>query len=74
MENITIKEIEPELFAQVCPNCNGRGTVGYDRKPCPTCGKTDHPGIVYVPVKKQVQIGEPIMNGRKNYENQDSTH
>ena len=55
MENITIKEIEPEFFAQVCPNCNGRGTVGYEKKPCPTCGHTDHKGIVYV----------PITNGRK---------
>ena len=56
MENITIKEIQPEFYAQTCPNCNGRATVGYDRKPCPTCGKTDHPGIVYV----------PVTNGRKN--------
>lgn len=53
----TISNIEPELYAQVCPNCNGRSTVGYERKPCPTCGMTDHPGIVYVPIR---------MNGGNN--------
>lgn len=52
-----IIKVEPELYAQICPNCNGRGTVGFDRHPCPTCGSTDHPGIVYVPVR---------MNGRKD--------
>ena len=51
MENLKIKEIEPDFYAQVCPNCNGRSTVGYDKHPCPTCGHTDHPGIVYVPIK-----------------------
>ena len=53
MENITIKEIHPQFYAQVCPNCNGRGTVGYNAKPCPTCGHTDHKGIVYVPVTNE---------------------
>lgn len=61
MEN---PKIEPEFYAQTCPNCNGRSTVGYQAKPCPTCGHTDHPGIVFVPVRK---------NGG-NYENEDSTH
>lgn len=64
MENITIKEIQPEFYAQVCPNCNGRGTVGYDKKPCPTCGQTDHKGIVYV----------PITDGRKSYAVKDSPY
>lgn len=61
MDNLKIKEVKPELYAQVCPNCNGRSTVGYDKRPCPTCGNTDHPGIVYV----------PVTNGGK-YENKDS--
>ena len=45
------KEIEPEVYAQICPNCNGRGTVGYDAHPCPTCGHTKTPGIVFVPIR-----------------------
>ena len=60
MENLKIKEIEPDFYAQVCPNCNGRGHVGLNPvRPCPTCGHTDHKGIVYVPIK----------NGRKNESN-----
>lgn len=55
-----IPKVEPELYAQVCPNCNGRGTVGFDKRPCPTCGQTDHPGIVYVPVR--------MNGGKKEYE------
>jgi DnaJ-class molecular chaperone len=53
MDNIKIKEIEPKYYAQICPNCNGRGHVGYDKRPCPTCGNTNHKGIVYVPVKDE---------------------
>ncbi len=45
-----IKAVAPKFYAQTCPNCNGRATVGYDRRPCPTCGLTDHPGIVFVPI------------------------
>lgn len=51
MDNIQPKELSPELYAQTCPNCNGRGTVSYAAKPCPTCGNTDHVGIVFVPVR-----------------------
>jgi hypothetical protein len=53
MENsktIIVEKVEPRFYAQVCPNCNGRTTVGYERRPCPTCGKTNHPGVIYVPV------------------------
>ena len=46
-----VEKIKPEVYAQVCPNCNGRGHVGFDKHPCPTCGNTETPGIVYVPVK-----------------------
>jgi len=63
MDNLKIKEIEPQFYAQICPNCNGRSTVGYDRRPCPTCGDTDHKGIVYVPIKE----------GRKN-DNEDNLY
>ncbi len=58
------EKINPELYAQTCPNCNGRSTVGYDHHPCPSCGNTNHPGVVFVPVK---------MKGRAN-ENADHTH
>ena len=51
---------QPEVYAQRCPNCNGRGHVGYEAKPCPTCGHTDHKGIVYVPMKY------PAVNGGEN--------
>jgi DnaJ-class molecular chaperone len=57
MEKKIPKKIKPEVYAQICPNCNGRGTVGYDAHPCPTCGKTNTPGIVFVPIR---------MNGGKN--------
>lgn len=50
-----VDKINPEVYAQVCPNCNGRGTVGYDKRSCPTCGDTDTPGIVYVPVKLRME-------------------
>lgn len=47
-----VNNLQPEVYAQTCPNCNGRGTVGNSPvRPCPTCGDTDHPGIVYVPIK-----------------------
>lgn len=49
---ISVNEIQPEVYAQICPNCRGRGTVGLNPvRPCPTCGDTDHKGIVYVPVR-----------------------
>lgn len=39
----------PAVVPVVCPNCNGRGTVGYAAKACPTCGHTATRGIVFVP-------------------------
>jgi DnaJ-class molecular chaperone len=56
MNERTIKtlEVTPELYAQICPNCNGRGTVGLNPvRPCPTCGDTDHRGVIYVPVRRK---------------------
>ena len=48
----TVDKIQPEYIAQICPNCNGRGTVGLNPvRPCPTCGSTDHKGVVYVPAR-----------------------
>lgn len=45
-------KIVPEVYAQVCPNCNGRATVGLNPvRECPTCGSTDHPGVVFVPIR-----------------------
>ena len=59
-----VDKIKPEVYAQTCPNCNGRGHVGFDKHPCPSCGHTNAPGIIYVPIK---------LNGGMN-ENEDSSH
>jgi DnaJ-class molecular chaperone len=48
---IEIEKVTPEYYAQTCPNCQGRGTVGYERRPCPTCGQSGHPGVIFVPVR-----------------------
>lgn len=57
---LSVDKVTPELYAQICPNCNGRGTVGLNPvRSCPTCGNTDHKGIVYVPVR---------MKERESYE------
>ena len=47
---IVIEPVKPKYYAQTCPNCNGRSTVGYDRRPCPTCADTQYPGVIFVPV------------------------
>ena len=59
-----IDKITPEVYAQVCPNCNGRGTVGFNPvRPCPTCAPTTTPGIVYVPVRMNGGTdGQPRMD------------
>ena len=54
------EEVEPEVYHAICKNCNGRSTVGYQARPCPTCAHTDHPGIVFVPVK--------LKDGRRNHD------
>jgi len=61
-KKIEIETIKPKFYAQTCPNCNGRATVGYDKRPCPTCGNTNHPGIIFVPTGTDGGI----------YENEDS--
>lgn len=52
MENTTkvkIIEINPQYYAQVCPVCNGFGTLRYGTKICQACnGK----GYVLVPTKE----------------------
>lgn len=50
MNEIQVEKIKPKLYAQTCPNCNGRGTVGFEKRPCPTCGHTSHRGVIFVPV------------------------
>lgn len=51
--SFTANIVEPEYIAQICPNCRGRGTVGLNPvRTCPTCGETDHKGVVFVPVRK----------------------
>jgi RecJ-like exonuclease len=53
---IVIKEVEPELYAQKCPVCNGFGTLKYGAKTCQACtGK----GYVLVPVRKDGWRDEP---------------
>lgn len=64
-QNISIEKVKPLYYAQLCPNCNGRTTVGYDRRPCPTCGDTGTPGVIIVPT------GEG-MNGRRNYDHNEN--
>jgi len=49
---LSVDKVTPELYAQICPNCRGRGTVGLNPvRPCPTCGETDHKGVVFVPAR-----------------------
>ena len=56
---IDIETISPETYAQICPNCRGRGTVGLNPvRPCPSCAHTDHPGVVYLPVRMKEQYGK----------------
>lgn len=60
-----IDKIQPEVYAQICPNCNGRGTVGLNPvRPCPTCGHTDHKGIVYVPIRRKESYEESNSSNR----------
>ena len=41
-----VKKVKPKVLPFKCPNCNGYGTVGYDKRPCHSCkGK----GVVFVP-------------------------
>lgn len=53
MDTIQPIKVKPKYVAQVCPNCNGRGTVGYDKRPCPTCGHTNHRGVIFIPVEEE---------------------
>ena len=43
----TIK-VKPKFVAQKCPNCNGFGTCGFDRHPCPSCKGA---GVLYIPAE-----------------------
>lgn len=40
------KPIKPNTLPFKCPNCNGYGTVGYDKRTCHSCGGK---GVVFVP-------------------------
>lgn len=54
----TVDQVTPEMYAQICPNCRGRGTVGLNPvRPCPSCAHTDHPGVVYLPVRMKEDYG-----------------
>ena len=56
---VDVETIIPEVYAQICPNCRGRGTVGLNPvRPCPSCTHTDHPGVVYLPVRMKEQNGQ----------------
>jgi DnaJ-class molecular chaperone len=51
---IVIKVVEPELYAQVCPTCNGFGTLKHGMKVCNGCeGKT----WILVPVRRDGNYG-----------------
>jgi len=47
-----VRKVKPTTLPFKCPNCNGYGTVGYDKRECHSC---DGKGIVYVP---QIPIDE----------------
>ncbi len=47
-ENLSVKEVEPEVIAQKCPVCNGFGTLKYGQKTCQAC---DGKGYILVPLK-----------------------
>lgn len=54
-----IRKIEPEVYAQTCPTCNGFGTLKHGTKICNGCnGKT----WILVPIR---------MDGGKNYGSKD---
>ena len=41
LQNLTITEVKPKLYAQKCPTCNGFGTLKYGSLKCNGCnGKT----------------------------------
>lgn len=48
---VTTLKVKPKFAALICPNCNGRATVGYAAKPCPTCAHTATPGTILVPAE-----------------------
>jgi DnaJ-class molecular chaperone len=60
MDNIQVEKVKPKYYAQTCPNCNGRGTVGYAAKPCPTCGNTNHRGVIFVPIGRMDGVKDEI--------------
>lgn len=45
-------KIKPDVVPFKCPNCGGRGTVGFEKRACHSCGGR---GIVMVP-----QVIEPL--------------
>jgi len=55
MDNIQTIKVKPQFVAQICPNCNGRGTVGFDKHPCPTCGNSQYKGVILIPVDGRME-------------------
>jgi DnaJ-class molecular chaperone len=61
MDKVSIKELEPEVYAQRCPVCNGFGTLKHGTLKCQGCeGK----GYILVPTKTE----------RRTDENKDNTY
>lgn len=37
-KKITVKDVDPEVYAQACPTCNGFGTLKHGSMVCNGCG------------------------------------
>ena len=45
------QKVKPKILPFKCPNCNGYGTVGYDKRKCHSCKGT---GVVHVPQEEDI--------------------
>jgi len=48
-----VQKIKPKVLPFKCPNCNGYGTVGYDKRPCHSCK-----GKGYILVEQEIKEEE----------------
>jgi DnaJ-class molecular chaperone len=62
-EELAVKTLIPENFAQRCPVCNGHGDLNYGKKVCHGChGK----GFLILPIKKiTAEEGEPAHGNQR---------
>ena len=48
-------KLVPQFTYEQCKNCNGYGTKGFQKVPCPTCKTT---GIIKIPLVRLTSIPE----------------